>query len=175
MLATLENSDYTVSARLAATLMGAYSATPGDFLHQTKGPRCGILFKERFRASRQTFHFAVAERLAGERPTLTPLRRAIADAPRSCFQFYPCANALRKKYKSKKEKNVKLRGKIFIFGNETDGANAAKGNASGLQYSSGARSKKSRSRSVRSVQAVRRIGRIRSVGARLPRWDPTAM
>ena len=88
VLAPLVDTDYLLSAMIAAALMGRFYATPQDCLNQDESPR-GIMYTEKYkRGCISRFHGAVSAALADELPTLPQLVRAIALAPGSCFKFY---------------------------------------------------------------------------------------
>ena len=57
------DTDFALSATIAAALMGCFCATPGDFLKEGAAPR-GISYKEKFKKAKQSFHVAVSAALA---------------------------------------------------------------------------------------------------------------
>ena len=87
VLAALVDTDFSLSARIAAALMGGFYATPQDFLAQDESRR-GIMYAVKHRDLRDSFHVAVSASLEVELPTLSPLLKAIAQAPGSCFKLY---------------------------------------------------------------------------------------
>ena len=87
VIAPPADTDYAISATIAAALMGCFVATPPDFLKSGVSPP-GIMYKEKYKTSAQSYHVAVSAALAEEMPTLAHLLRAIAQAPGSCFRFY---------------------------------------------------------------------------------------
>ena len=87
VLAPLVDTDYSLSATIAAALLGCFYATPQDFINQDEPPR-GIMYTEKCTSAKESFHVAVSAALAAELPTLPELLRALAVAPGSCFKFY---------------------------------------------------------------------------------------
>ena len=85
VIASPADTDYALSAMIAAALWGCFQTTPPDFLHQDETPR-GITYKEKYKNPRQNFHVAVSAALAVDFPTVPQLLRSIALAPGSCFQ-----------------------------------------------------------------------------------------
>jgi len=102
ILAPPEDTDYSLSAMMAAAIMGGFYATPQDFVKQDESLR-GIMYTESYRSSKQSFHVAVSAKLADELPTLPQLLRAIALTPGSCFNFYLSEHELCKFFKQKCE------------------------------------------------------------------------
>jgi len=101
VLAPPVDTDYSLSAMIAAALMGAFYATPEDFVRQVESPR-GITYREKCKSSNHSFHVAVSAALADEFPTLPQVLRAVALAPGSCFKFYVSEHKLCKFFKTKK-------------------------------------------------------------------------
>ena len=69
MLARLGDTDFALSAQIAAALLGGFYATPDCFLKVE--PR-GIQYTEQYKSAKQSFHVAVSAKLATEFPTLSP-------------------------------------------------------------------------------------------------------
>ena len=66
---TSEITDYSQSARIAAAIMGGFCVTPRDYSRMEKeSPETqrGIMYTEKFKASKSTFHYAVSALLAQE-------------------------------------------------------------------------------------------------------------
>ncbi len=99
VLAPLVDTYVSLSARIVAALMGGFSATPQEFL--TRSPR-GIMYEEKYRSSKKSFHVAISPALAKELPSLPEILRAISTAPGSCFKFYLSPIKLRKFSKARK-------------------------------------------------------------------------
>ena len=94
VLAPLADTDYLLSAMIAAAIMGGFYATPQDRLSQDESPR-GIMYTETYKrgcishvAVSAAFHGAVSAALADELPALPQLVRAIALALRKFFNVY---------------------------------------------------------------------------------------
>ncbi len=54
VLAPLVDTDFSLSARIAAALMGGFYTTPQDFLNQDESPR-GIMYTEKYKSSKESF------------------------------------------------------------------------------------------------------------------------
>ena len=87
VLASPVDTDFAQSARIAAALLGCFYATPQEFVKDGGSPS-GIMYTEKYRNPKHSFHVAVSTALAAELPTLPQLLKAIALAPGSCFKFY---------------------------------------------------------------------------------------
>ena len=111
VLAPPADTDFSVSAMIAAGLMGGYYATPKDFVNYARPP--GIMYTEKYKSSKDSLHVAVSATVAEELPTLPPLLREIAQAPGSCLHFYLSARKLCKFFKrSSKAKSETVRRKL---------------------------------------------------------------
>ena len=75
VIASLDNTDYSLSATIAAALLGCFYATPKDFLREDETQR-GLTYKQAYNNPKRCFHVAVSAALTGELPTL-PLTRAV--------------------------------------------------------------------------------------------------
>ena len=71
-------SDFAFSARLAAALVGAYMATPNDYL--SKGVSCGCHFQSSFDRKGPRLTVAVSAGMARDFPTASQLLNAVAEA-----------------------------------------------------------------------------------------------
>ena len=112
VLAPPADTDFSVSAMIAAGLMGGYYATPKDFVNYARPP--GIMHTEKYKSSKDSLHVAVSATVAEELPTLPPLLREIAQAPGSCLHFYLSARKLCKFFKrSSKAKSETVRRKLM--------------------------------------------------------------
>ena len=78
VLAPLADTDYSISATIDAALLGGFYATPHDFINQDEPPR-GIMYTEKYKCPKESFHVAVSAALAAELPTLPE---------RSCARFF---------------------------------------------------------------------------------------
>ena len=87
VLAPFGDTDFSVSARIAAALMGGFYATPQDFLARDESRR-GIMYAVKYKDSKDRVHVAVSASIEVELPTLAPLLKAIAKAPGSCVMLY---------------------------------------------------------------------------------------
>ena len=87
VIASLANTDYSLSATIAAALLGCFWATPTDFLREDETQR-GLTYKQAYNNPKRCFHVAVSAALAGELPTLPLLLGAIAVAPGSCLKYF---------------------------------------------------------------------------------------
>ena len=87
------DTDYFISARIAAALLGAFYTTPKDFLVRDGLPP-GIQYSEKVKTSTATFHVAVSAGLASEFPTVPLFLRAVAMSPKSCWTCYVSAHKL---------------------------------------------------------------------------------
>ncbi len=119
VLAPPVHTDYSLSAMIAAALMGCFSATPQDFLCNGVSPR-GIMYTEKYKTSKMSFHVAVSAALAVELPTLPQLLRAIAMAPGSCFMFYLSERKLCKFFKKTVKKTPRMQKSIFVLSKTED-------------------------------------------------------
>ena len=106
------SSDYAVSARIAAAFMGAFVATPTDY--DRSSPQ-GIMYREMYKRSKQSFHVAVSDALAVELPTLPQLLRAISQAPASCCELYQSERQLYKFFKKTVKKKPLIQKRIFVL------------------------------------------------------------
>ena len=86
VLAPPVETDFALSALIAAGFMGAFFADPNDFVKQGREPR-GITYTETWKSSKIKFHVAVSTALAKDFPTLPSLLRSIAALPSSCLNF----------------------------------------------------------------------------------------
>ncbi len=119
VLAPLVDTDFSLSARIAAALMGGFYATPQDFLCKGESPR-GIMYTEKYKSSKESFHVAVSAALADELPTLPQLLRAIAMAPGSCFMFCLSERKLCKFFKKTVKKAPRMQKSIFVLSKKED-------------------------------------------------------
>ena len=119
VLAPAVDTDYALSAKIVAALMGCFFATPKDFLTQGEFPR-GIMYTEKYKRSRQSFHVAVSASLANELPTLPPLLKAIAQAPGSCFNVYGSERELCKFLKKAEKTAPRMRQRTFVLAKPRD-------------------------------------------------------
>ena len=87
VIASLADTDYSLSATIAAALLGCFCATPKDFLRED-GTQRGLTYKQAYNDPKRCFHVAVSAALAGELPTLPLLLSAIVVAPGSCLKYY---------------------------------------------------------------------------------------
>ena len=116
VLSPLENTDYALSAMLAAATMGAFHATPEDFVKDDDKAR-GLLYTENYKSPKQSFHLAVTQQLARESPTLPQLLRKIAQSPGSRFTFYLSEKKLHRFFRStvKATPNAKAVKTTFVL------------------------------------------------------------
>ena len=98
VLAPFADTDYSLSATIAAALMGCFCSTPKDFLRADE-TACCIMYTETYKDPKRSFHVAVSAALAGEMPTLMQLLRAIATAPGSSLKCYLSERKLCKFFK----------------------------------------------------------------------------
>ena len=70
VLAPPADTDFSVSAMIAAGLMGGYYATPKDFVNYARPP--GIMYTEKYKSSKDSLHVAVSATVAEELPTVPP-------------------------------------------------------------------------------------------------------
>lgn len=115
VLVPVTNTDYSLSAQIAAALMGGYTATAQDFQDDTKRPLCGVMHQERYKASKQTYHVAVSARLAEDFPTVPQVLEAIARAPGSCFQYYRSTRSVCKFFKKAVKKAPKIGKRTLVL------------------------------------------------------------
>ena len=87
VLAPFVETDFGLSALIAAGFMGAFFADPNDFAKEGTEPR-GITYTETWKSPKLNFHVAVSTALANDFPTLPSLLRSIAALPSSCLHFY---------------------------------------------------------------------------------------
>ena len=119
VLAPPEDTDYSLSAMMAAAIMGGFYATPQDFVKQDESLR-GIMYTESYRSSKQSFHVAVSAKLADELPTLPQLLRAIALTPGSCFHFYLSERKLCKFFKKIVKTRPRIQQRTFVLARKGD-------------------------------------------------------
>jgi hypothetical protein len=119
VLAPPVDTDYSLSAMIAAALMGGFYATPQDFLCKGESPR-GIMYTEKYKTSKMSFHVAVTGALADELPTLPQLLRAIARAPGSCFKFYLSERKLCKFFKKTVKTAPRIQQRTFVLSKKED-------------------------------------------------------
>ena len=105
VIAPLVDTDYSLSAMIAAALLGCFYATPKDFQNEDKSPP-GIMYTEAYKNKKCCFHVAVSAALADELPTPPRLLGDIALAPGSCFKFYRSERKLCKVFKKGREDNT---------------------------------------------------------------------
>ena len=86
VIAQLANTDYSLSATIAAALLGCFCAAPKDFLREDETKR-GLTYKQAYNNPKRCLHVAVSAALAGDLPTLPLLLRAIAVAPGSFLTY----------------------------------------------------------------------------------------
>ena len=98
VLAPFVETDFGLSALIAAGFMGAFFADPNDFAKEGTEPR-GITYTETWKSPKLNFHVAVSTALANDFPTLPSLLRSIAALPSSCLHFYQTEKRLCKALK----------------------------------------------------------------------------
>ena len=113
VLAPLDATDYALSSKIAAAVMGGYCATPKDFLNE-KGPPLGIMYCEKYKGP-STYHVAVSPALAEKFPTIQQLLLAIAQAPGSCFKFYKSERKLLKFFDKTVKTTKRLHQRTFVL------------------------------------------------------------
>ena len=119
-------TDYTLSARIAAVIMGGYAAAPEDFIDADKGPTCGIMYREKFKSSATTYHVALTDGIADEFPTLPQLLRAISLAPGSCIRVYKKKERLFKFIKKEKKKTPRILQRTFVIAKDGESTGVKK-------------------------------------------------
>ena len=117
VIAPTDASDYSISAQIAAAFMGAFVVTPIDYGRPSPH---GIMYRERYKRSKQSYHVAVSVALAAELPTLPQLLRAISQAPASCLKFYQSERRLYKFFKKTVkatpiEKRASVQKRVFFL------------------------------------------------------------
>jgi len=137
VLAPLLDTDYSISAHITAALLGAFYATPEDFASAARpedfarefgeAPR-GIMYTEKLKSPKDSFHVAVSEALATDFPTLPQLLRAIATVPGSCFKFYLPERQLCKFSKKPANKTPRMQQRICVLAKPADRKAAKKKN-----------------------------------------------
>ena len=125
VIAPLADTDYALSARIAAALLGCFYVTPKDFLSgdETKN---GIMYTQVYNDPKRSFHVAVSAALAGELPTLPELLRAIAVAPGSCLKYYLSERKLCKSFQktiktASKREQTKIQQRTCVLSKHGDG------------------------------------------------------
>ena len=81
----MADNDYTIAARLVASLVGAYLAEAKDYL--SKGARCGCQFEPRWNKRGAALQVAVTDGVAAEFPFVPSLLRAAAAAGGSSIEY----------------------------------------------------------------------------------------
>ena len=125
VLAPLVDTDYSLRATIAAALLGGFYATPQDFINQDETPR-GIMYTEKYKISKESFHVAVSAALADELPTLPQLLRAIALAQGSCFKFYLSERKLCKFFKKTVKTTPRAQQRTCVLAKQGDRGTVAK-------------------------------------------------
>ena len=98
VLAEHGRTDYALAARLAASLLGAYLATPADYV--ANGRQCGTQFASSFNsARRRQLYIAVSPDMSKDFPTVPLVLLRIAQAAGSRLEFLRCARSLEKRSK----------------------------------------------------------------------------
>lgn len=119
MIADTLDTDFSLSAMIAAALRGGFSATPKDFL--CTSPK-GIMYTEKYKSSKNSFHVAVSAGVSDELPTLPQLLRAIAQAPGSCFKFYLSEHKLVKFFKKTVKTAPRIKTRTFVLAKQAERA-----------------------------------------------------
>ena len=105
-------TDFSLAARLAAALMGAYKTSPTDY--DSRGLQCsGSQFKPFYKQSGDisSFSVAVSATLAAQFPTVPAVLRRVATCPGSRLVFYQ-ERDLQKQFKKATKKKKALGGPI---------------------------------------------------------------
>jgi len=123
VIASLVDTDYSISARIAAALLGAFCTTPKDFLVKD-GPPAGIQYSEKVKTSTATFRVAVAAGFASEFPTVPLFLRVVAMSPGSCWKFHNSAHKLCKWYAKAVKETPAIKNKVAVLATTSD-CNAA--------------------------------------------------
>ncbi len=103
--------------------MGGFNATPQDFLAQDESRR-GIMYTEKYKRSKDSFHVVVSASLDVELPTLSPLLRAIAQAPGSCFKLYLSERKLCTFFKKTVRTTPRFQKRVFALATQAARHNA---------------------------------------------------
>jgi len=127
VLAPMETTDYSLSARIAVALMGGFSATAKDFLDDAKRPQCGIMHQETCKIPKQTYHVAVSQSLADEFPTVPHVLEAVAQAPGNCFRYYRSTRRLCKFFKKTVKTAPRVGQKTFVLAQKKEINNGTEG------------------------------------------------
>ena len=85
VLAPLVDTDFSLSARIAAALMGGLYATPQDFLARDESRR-GIMYAVKYKSLKDSFHVAVSPSLEVELSTRSPLFESHRSGTRKLLQ-----------------------------------------------------------------------------------------
>ena len=120
VIAPAVDTDFSLSATIAAAFMGCFCTSPRDFLKEGAEPPPGISYNEKCRTAKQSFHVAVSAALAEDFPTLPQLFRAIAQAPRSSFKFHMSEKKLCKFFKKSVKTTPSIQHKIFVLSKNAD-------------------------------------------------------
>ena len=99
--------------------MGAFYATPEDFMKDDLQPRC-VMYTGSYKSSKQSFHVAVSAKLAEECPTIPQILRAIAQSPGSCFKFCMSERKLCKFFKKTVRTTPRIQQNTFVLSPKTD-------------------------------------------------------
>ena len=103
--------------------MGGFYATPQDFLAQDESRR-GIMYAEKYKSSKDSFHVAVSASLDVELPTLSPLLKAIDQAPGSCFKLYLSERKLCRFFKKTVRTTPRILKRVFVLATQAARHNA---------------------------------------------------
>ena len=112
-----ESTDFAVSARVSAVLLGAYHADARDFV--AKGKTCGCQYVAQWQRPKSTYKLALSDALAAEFPTLPAVFRALAAAPRSSFELYS-EERLAKLYKKEVKQHPRCIRNMCVLATEAE-------------------------------------------------------
>ena len=106
VLSATDDTDFGIVAQIAAAFTGAFYTTPSAFAEQDS-PK-GIQYTDKLRSSDKSYHVAITAALQDEFPTLSPVLRALAQAPTGCVAYYLNQKRLCKFFK----KQVKIQPRL---------------------------------------------------------------
>jgi hypothetical protein len=119
VIAPPADTDYSLSAMIAAALLGCFYAAPKEFRNQDESPS-GIMYTQAYKNQKQSFHVAVSAALADEFPTLPRVFTDIAQAPGSCFKYYLSERKLCKASKRTKKTTPRLQQRMCVLSTRAD-------------------------------------------------------
>ena len=112
-----EISDFAVSARIAAVLLGSYYADPRDFVK--KGKICGCQYIPQLTKSKSTYYLALSPTITAKFPSVAPLLDALARIPGSSLEMHS-ARSLEKRCGKKVKHQPRIGQQMCVLATEEE-------------------------------------------------------